>query len=101
MHSIETYIIMYSLASQAWCLGRYLPFIVGDLIFGDNEYWQNYLELLKIMELIFAPVTSEDKLDYLQLLIQDYLTNFVHLYPERPLVPKMHYLIHMPSWMKK
>ncbi len=88
-------------ASQAWCLGRVLPLLVGDLIPEDNEKWENYLELLKIMEYIFATVTTTDKLDYLQILIQDYLTEFTRLYPARPLVPKMHYLVHMPSWMRR
>ena len=53
------------------------------------------------MEYIFAPVITTDKLDYLQMLIQDFLTEFTRLYPERPLTPKMHYLVHMPSWMKR
>jgi len=53
------------------------------------------------MEYIFAPITTQHKLEYLQTLIEDYLTEFTRLYPERPLVPKMHYLIHMPTWMKR
>ena len=88
-------------ASQAWCLGRFLPLLVGDLVSEDNEKWDNFLNLLKIMEYVFAPVTTEDKLDYLQILVEDYLTDFSELYPARPLVPKMHYLIHMPTWMKR
>ena len=91
---------IYYTAPQAWCLGRFLPFLIGDLIDENDDYWENYLKLLRIMELIFAPVISDDKMDYLQVLIQDYMTNFVQLYPQRPLVPKMHYLIHMPTWMK-
>ena len=53
------------------------------------------------MEYIFAPITTTDKLEFLQMLIQDFLAEFTHLYPERPLTPKMHYLVHMPSWMKR
>ena len=54
---------------------------------------------LKIMEYTFAPVITMDKLDYLQTLIQDFLIEFTHLYPEQHLTPKMHYLIHIPTWM--
>lgn len=89
------------IATQAWCLGRFLPFLIGDLVDEGDEKWENFLCLLKIMEYIFAPVTTDDKLDYLQTLIEDYLIDFTQLYPNRPLVPKMHYLLHMPTWMKR
>ena len=46
------------------------------------------------MEYTFAPVITTDKLDYLQMLIQDFLIEFTQLYPDRPLTPKMHYLAH-------
>lgn len=92
---------MLLLASQAWCLGRFLPLLVGDLLPEDNDHWINYLDLLKIIEYIFAPVITVAKLDYLQVLIEEYLANFVQLYPSRPLTPKMHYLIHIPTWTKR
>ena len=66
------------IASQAWCLGRFLPLLIGDLIPEDDEKWSGYLIFLKIMEYPFAPVIT---LDYLQMLIQDYLLEFTHLYP--------------------
>ena len=92
---------MIELASQAWCLGRFLPLLIGDLIPEGNENWRAFLMFLKIMEYTFAPVITVDKLDYLQTLIQDFLIEFTHLYPEQHLTPKMHYLIHIPTWMKR
>ena len=71
-------------------MGRFLPVLLGDLVPENDEYWDIYLSFLKIMEYIFAPVITIDKLDYLQILIQDILTEFTRLYPERPLTPKMH-----------
>ena len=56
---------------------------------------------LKIMEYAFAPVITLDKLDYLQMLIQDYLLEFTHLYPDQRLTPKFHYLIHICVWVKR
>lgn len=53
------------------------------------------------MEYIFAPVTNVDKTVYLELLIEQYLSDFIHLYPGRPLVPKMHYLVHVPMWIRR
>ena len=88
-------------ASQAWCLGRFLPLLIGDLVPRNYEKWNVFLILLKIMEYAFAPVISEDQLDYLQMLTEDYLIQFIRHYPERKLVPKMHYLIHVASWVKR
>ena len=103
--SLYTYSVLTKcitiLASQAWCLGRFLPLLVGDLVPDDNNYWNNYLQLLQIMEYTFAPVTTVGKLDYLQFLIEEYLSEFTELYPSRPLTPKMHYLVHIPTWTKR
>lgn len=93
--------MIHSIAAQAWCLGRFLPLLLGDLVQESDKNWEVYLIFLRIMEYTFAPVITTDKLGYLQMLIQDFLTEFTHLYPDRPLTPKMHYLVHMPSWMKR
>ena len=75
-----------------WCLGRYLPLIIGDKIPTDNIYWKNYLSHLEIMDEVFAPMTSLERCDYLAMLIEDFLVDFKALYPGRPLTPKMHYM---------
>lgn len=56
--------------------------------------------LLDIVDELFAPVTTSEKADYVGMLIEDFLETFKDLYPARLLTPKMHYMIHMPSWMK-
>ena len=33
----------FSSASQAWCLGRFFPLLVGDLVPEGDEKWENYL----------------------------------------------------------
>ena len=88
-------------ASQAWCLGRFLPLLLEDLIPECDEYWNTYLLFLKIMEYTFAPVLTLDKLDYLQTLIKDFLIEFVRLYPDRPLTPKLHFHLHIVFWAKR
>lgn len=84
-----------------WCLGRYLPILIGDKIPEKYPYWENFLSHLEIMGEIFAPITSEDRLDYLAMLIEDFLEDFRVLYQERRLTPKMHYLLHVPTWMRR
>ena len=88
-------------ASQMWCLGRFLPLLIGHLVPEGDCYWENFLQLLTIIDYVFAPVTNADKADYIAMLVEDFLTDFKELYPERRLIPKMHYLIHLPSWIKR
>ena len=52
------------------------------------------------MEYTFSPVTTVDKTAYLEFLIEDFLSDFIELYPDRPLVP-MHYLVHVPMWIRR
>ena len=40
------------------------------------------------------------RMDYTAMLIEDFLEEFKVLYPERSLTPKMHYLVHIPTWTK-
>ncbi len=94
---IQLYVLI---ASQMWCLGRYLPLIIGDLVDEDDPNWNNYLSHLEIVDEIFAPVYCEDRIGYLKMIIEDFLYDFTSLYPNRPLTPKMHYLVHMPTWIK-
>jgi hypothetical protein len=92
---------VYHAASQMWCLGRYLPLLIGDLVPYDDPHWGNYIMLLDIVDEVFAPVTTPDRADYVAMLVEDFLECFKELYPSRPLTPKMHYMVHMPSWMKR
>jgi len=89
------------LASQTWCLVRYLPLLIGDLVDQDDEYWSHYLDLMTITDYIFSPVTTESITVYMATLIEDYLADFRQLYPERRLTPKLHYLLHIPSYMRR
>jgi hypothetical protein len=41
-------------ASQMWCLIRYLPLIIGDLVPEDNEHLELILVLLECMDFIFC-----------------------------------------------
>lgn len=93
--------IILAAASQAWCLARFFPLLVGDLVQTGDEKWENFLDLLIIMEYAFAPVVTMDKTYYMEVLIEEFLCEFTRLYPERRLVPKMHYLVHVPSWMRR
>ena len=89
-------IISLCTASQMWCLARMLPFLIGDKIPDEDEYWEHYLLLLSILEYTFSPLTTKEKLAYLAVMIEDFLTEFRGLY-QRKLIPKMHYMVHIPT----
>ena len=74
--------------------------MIGDLIPFEDEYWEDFLTFLDIMDYVFAPSTTPEKISHIAVLVEDFLTEFSHLY-NRPLIPKMHYLVHLPSWMHR
>ena len=43
-----------------WCLCRFLPLMIGDNIPETDIRWQNFLQLLEIIDLLFGPVLSQD-----------------------------------------
>ena len=85
-------------ATEMWCLGRFLPLLVGDLVPEDNAHWEHFLQLLQIIDYLFAPRTSIAITQHMAILIQDFLSTWRELYPSRSLTLKMHYLVHFPAW---
>ncbi|KAH9382026.1 hypothetical protein HPB48_011256 [Haemaphysalis longicornis] len=53
-------------ASQKWCLFRFFSLIFGDLVPEENEHWDVYLGLRKVVDLVFADELPRDHLPYLQ-----------------------------------
>lgn len=88
-------------AAQMWLLGRLLPYLIGEYIPPTNEHWQNYLRLLEIVDLLFSPCITEDDVGYLSVLITEHHQVFVSLYSNTQLLPKHHYMIHMPRLIQK
>ena len=89
MHVIHT-------AMQMWTFARFLPLVVGHLVPEDNKHWENFLCLLDIMDILFAPHIAKDACGYLEALISDHHSTFVELYPHISIAMKMHSIIHMP-----
>ena len=91
------YIILYCIvANQMWCLALHLPLLVGDYVPEDDEHWELLCVLLAIIRIAFAPTISENQVAYLQKLIQEHHEKFKELFPQCNVIPKMHYMIHMP-----
>ena len=79
-----------------WLLGRILPLLIADHVPSDDDYWQLFLQLMKIVDHLFCPQVSEDEIGYLSVQINDHHTKFIRLYPNQSVIPKMHFVVHMP-----
>ncbi len=99
MKSFVIHLFSFLIAVQMWCLANHLPLIIGNLIPEDNANWQLYLTLLDITSICFSPTLSKNQIAYLQVLIEDHHTEFCKIYPACSIIPKMHFMIHMPSIM--
>ena len=75
--------------------------MIGDIIPTDDEHWQNFLALVTIMDYVVAPVVSPDIAAFLLDLIRSHREMFQQLYPECSIIPKLHYMIHIPEWILK
>lgn len=84
-----------------WCLARLLPLMIGELVPDGDANWENFLLLVKIVDYVFSPVTTRSIAAYLVTLIEDYLESFKELYLECSIIPKQHYMIHIPQWMER
>ena len=62
---------------------------------GDAHY-NNFLLMLIITDYLLSPEITPDEVAYLKSTIADHHATFVTLY-EAPIIPKMHYVVHMPS----
>ena len=88
-------------AAQMWLLGRILPLVIGDLVPRGDVKWENYLKLMKIVDILFAPAITGDILSYLEWAIESHHIEFTKLYPRKSVIPKMHFMVHMPRLMKR
>ena len=84
-------------ASQMWLLAILFPVLVGDLIPRGDNNWDCFLKLLRICEVCASPSLSIDSAAYLEILIEEHHQEFVNLYPNQAIIPKMHFMVHFPS----
>ncbi|XP_066509129.1 uncharacterized protein [Hoplias malabaricus] len=82
-------------AVEKFVLFRLLPFLIGDFVPKRNSYWDLYLLLRSVCDILLAPVIKTSWLSPLTALITEFLTSFQRLFPD-DFIPKIHYLVHYP-----
>lgn len=89
-------------AAQNWCLGRFLPLILSDVISSEEckTEWELVTSVLDIMDIVFSPKVSVKSVENLENLAKRYLHIKLNVYKE-DLIPKDHFVIHWPTIIKK
>lgn len=91
-------------AAKSWVLLRYMPIILSDIIVLDEESFPHMALLLlmqEIIDIMFAPKLTESLLIHFESIIENFLIQFKDLYHELSVKPKMHFLLHYPSIIRK
>ena len=83
-----------------WLLGRLLPLIIGEKVPRDDAHWACFINLLRITTISTAQYVTEQTIETLEMIIEDYLALFNQLYPLH-ITPKLHYLLHLPDQLKQ
>ena len=84
------------IAAQMWLFARVIPFLFGEDVPAEDENWSNYVQLLEIVDLLMAPEITKDEAAELSVLIREHHIKFVQLYSNSSMLPKHHFMIHMP-----
>lgn len=84
-----------------WNLAVYLPLMIGEQVPDGDSEWECYLLLLDILQICASRVLSFDLVDHLKVLIEMYLVAFRECYPHINIIPKQHYMVHLPTQILK
>ena len=84
-------------ASQMFLFACILPLILDGKVADDDPHWKNFLSLLEIMGICFAHKVTFNSVINLKQLVKEHLTSFKMVYPNARVLPKQHYLVHLPT----
>lgn len=77
-------------AHENWA--RLLPFIIGNRIPLNDPAWLLLMSLKDIIELVVAPVHTEESVAYLDSKISEHRHRFQEVFPNENLIPKHRFL---------
>ena len=85
---------------QVWCLVRNFPLLLFDKIKDVNDdVWALVLCLRRIVDVVCARKISDDQIEYLRYLIDEYLDLRTSCFDDN-LIPKHHFLEHYPELIR-
>lgn len=72
--------------------------MIGDIVPEDEPAWEVLMTLKDIVELVMAPVYTDETLGYMERKISEHRNRYSEVFPEEKLKPKNHFLQHYP-WL--
>lgn len=87
-------------AMQIWCLIRVFPFLISNEIPIGDPHMALVINLLQIMEIIFAPRINENYLIRLRNLNRDFRVKFHTLFPNVNAINKFHHSDHYEEFFR-
>lgn len=75
--------------------------MIGTYIPEDDPHWTHFTSLLEIMRYALAPDILPEEVAWLNISMENFLSEFVELYPNASVIPKMHYMVHIPQLIMK
>ncbi|XP_034057976.1 uncharacterized protein LOC117536966 isoform X2 [Gymnodraco acuticeps] len=82
-------------SGQMLILLKIMPFLLNNM--KGNIYVKFILELIEIVQIVFAPVISLQTVLRLKQMIEQHLKQFKQLFPDKNVTPKQHYMLHLPT----
>lgn len=82
-------------SGQMLILLKIIPFLLNSI--EKSEYVQFVLDLIEIVQILFAPVLYVQSVLRLKTMIELHLNKFKQLFPGNNVIPKQHYMLHLPA----
>lgn len=86
--------------AENWTLLRMLPFLIGDKVDESELLWLVLMELKDIVEIVFAPILTEELIANLDSKIGYHRRLLREAFPDVNIKPKAHYLEHYPQLIR-
>ena len=88
-------------AAQTRLSLRGIPFLLLRKVDSRSEYYKFLIEIIKICNIVFAPVISQNPTVALSHLLETHMKRLRKLFPESNVTPKQHCTIYVPSHIRR
>lgn len=79
-------------AAEVTCFCRYFGILFGDLVPTENQYFEMYLKLREVVDIVTSPTLLFGHVEHLAILVSEFNQMYIELVGD--LKPKMHFLTH-------
>lgn len=88
-------------AANMWLLAQVLSLTLSKFVPTDSQHWEWFSSLLEIIGTAFSACISLKTVLYLKRAIENYLNLFKNVFVDAPIIPKLHFLVHIQNQILK